>query len=153
VQVNDDFAVYHQAAGIVGAHVPGFDLSPGFPDPQSTFLYTSSVLAEVTLWNQVQFGLGPSFGVGRQRVPNWVALGHFYTVLGGGGTIRLAFTFGGTGLGTRSGFSIAMQADLIYHGGTVTSVEPIFGGTVLVERISVAGAVAVGGITLGWESF
>lgn len=123
VQVNDWFAAYYQAGGIFGGEVNLCVLyCPS--GSKELFLHTSSILAEATLGDLFQIAAGPSIGLGVDRGASVVAPGF---------ALRTAFTFGGDGIGTRRGFSIGAQLDMLYVGGQSWDT--------------------VGSLTFGWDTF
>lgn len=127
LQLNDDFAVFYQGAGIVGGGVKIGLFGSG--DSSALFLHTSSAVVEATVADLLQVSVGPSFAAGVQGVPGQGEI----TVVGGGFTGRVAVTFGGRGEGDRQGFSLGAQVDVAF--------------------LSPAETVVMAGISLGWETF
>lgn len=127
LQNDDTWALYYQAGALIGGGA-SFTLF-GSTGPRGLFLHTSSAVVEVTWGDLVQVGLGPTFAAGVQGIPGQGEV----AVVGGGFTGRLAITFGGDGTGTRQGFSIGAQTDIVF-------LHP-------------ADTVWMGALTLGWETF
>ncbi len=125
LQYDDTWALYYQGGALIGGGATPF----GTSGPRGLFLHTSSALAEVTFGDLFQVGVGPTFAAGAQGIPGQGEA----TVVGGGFSGRIAFTFGGDGVGTRQGFSIGVTSDLVF--------------------LHNADTVWMGGFTLGWESF
>ncbi len=132
-QLSDLWSVLYQGSAAYGTQV--FTL---YGEPAQLITHSSSFLGEVTLADMVQIALGPSLGFGSIHGRTHVGGGRapqFYGGMGVGFSHRVAVTWGGTGTGTRQGFSLALNLDalwLVEHG------NPGFGSLRL---------------AFGWESF
>ena len=127
-QLGDYFALYYQAAGIVGG---GVRLSIGGTGRSSgIFMHSSSAMAEVTLGDLFQLAAGPSLFAGARGL---AGAAQEVGVYGGGLSARAALSFGGGPEGQRSGFSLGVQTDA----GWFDQGPPLF----------------MVGVTAGWELF
>lgn len=106
-QITDLFALYAQVGGVLGvSNVNIIGWGGGWT--RTMLLGSAALLAELTFANCFQIALGPSAWMGEELSRSDIH------VAGPGLTHRVGLAFGGGGHGTRQGFSVALQLDIVW---------------------------------------